>query len=266
MTDDSNGSENDEELSKRRDREDDRDAAESSENEGKLPKPFEDYLLEWVDVDGLPLPLGAYVKANGGEKDGHRNSCIEPWLFTLDGDWMVYAETGTNFPVAMVTEDSQSGVAVSLSTVGYHWARNAALGYDPNFGTFAVVCSTKGAVEGQFGKIEFHSPEKLDEFEEVVENADHPVGILKPGADTTARHARVYVCDTIDDHQPWAVLNRCALDGFSTLCERYQLVADELGKSFNPTPPSVRADKNRDRSGNPARARELRQKFDDVFS
>ena len=232
----------------------------------ELTIPFGDYLLDWVDVDGLPLPLGAYVKANGGKKDGHRNSCIAQWLFVLDGEWEVYAETRANFPVAMATEDSQSGVAVSLSTVGYHWAQNAALGYDPAFGTFAVVCSTRDAVEDQFGEMEFYSPKKLGEFEAVVQNADNPVGILKPGFDTTAHHARVYVCYTIDGHQPWSVLNRCALGGFSTLCERYELVAHELGKSFNPTPLSERTNKSHDRGGNPERAKTLRPKFDDIFN
>ncbi|AXG08474.1 hypothetical protein [Haloplanus rubicundus] len=244
MTDDSNGSETDEEL----------------------PKPFEDYLLDWTDVDGLPIPLGAYVRAKGGEKDGDRNSCIDPKLFVLDGDWIVHAETGANFPVAMVTADSQSGAAVSLSTVGDHWARNAALGYDPAFGTFAVVGSTRDAVNHQFGGIEFYSPKTLNEFEEVVDTADHPVGILIPSTDTTARRPNIYVCDTVDGHQPWSVLHRCALDGFSALRERYKLVADELGESFNPTPPSERTDGSRDRGGNPERAKDLHQIYCDKFS
>jgi hypothetical protein len=242
------------------------DDSNRSENDGELPKPFEDYLLNWTDIDGLPLPLGTYVKANGGEKDGHRNSCTEQGLFVLDGEWEVHAETQANFPVAMVTADSQSGVAVSLWTVRHHWAQNAALGYDPAFGTFAVVGSTRNAVNDQFSEIEFYSPESLEEFEEVVGTADHPIGIFGAGADTTARHTSVYVCDTVKGHQPWSVLHRCALDGFSTLCERYESVADELGESFDPTPPSDRSDESRDRSGNRERAKDLHQIFRDKFN
>jgi hypothetical protein len=216
----------------------------------KLPRPFRDYYRNLGDakrISGLPIPFANRVAPVEGDSKGHRLATGARQIFSLTGDWVVIDESDAGYPVGIVDTDRQSGVACTLETISDSPFQNAILGYDHDFGTFVVAKSDFNRGISSDWEV-FNRDSDPDELRRRFTKDER--GIPFVYADGRSR----YLMCRYPSHQPWAALETAGLTGFKSLRKRYEKVADEIGKTYNPNPPGQR-DREKPSGVNPERVK-----------